>query len=282
MTGRGAAGNVRIPASCAGRAYGSRVSLAPTLALTAVHAVAQGPVQAAVQAGMQAAVQAVRTPVPVELVGVFVFGLSGGLLAVSKRFDLFGVLVLAGAAALGGGVLRDVLLGATPPVGISDWRLVGAAVLAGLVTFVWHPGVQRAAGTIVVLDAAGLGLFSVTGTVKALGLGATPLAAVVVGVLTGVGGGALRDLFAGEVPFVFSGRELYATPALLGCAAVVALDRGGVAGPWAPAAVAMAVFGLRMLAVRFGLEAPQALGDGARPTRVRRAVRGRRWEDDPS
>ena len=74
---------------------------------------------------------------------MFVFALSGGLVAVKKRLDLFGVLVLAGAAALGGGIMRDVLIGDIPPVGISDWRLVAAAVVAGLVTFLFHPGVER-------------------------------------------------------------------------------------------------------------------------------------------
>lgn len=206
----------------------------------------------------------VRTPLAADLLGVFVFGLSGGLLAVAKRFDLFGVLVMAGAAALGGGVLRDVLLGAVPPVGISDWRLVGAAVLAGAVTFVWHPRVQQVARLVLVLDAAGLGLFCVAGTVKALDLGAPSLAAVVVGVLTGVGGGLLRDLFAGEVPQILAGRELYATPALAGCATVVWLDGAGLLRTWVPLAVAAAVFGVRLLAVRFGLEAPQPLGDTPR------------------
>lgn len=217
-------------------------------------------------AGPLAAAEAVvRTPVAVEVLGVFVFGLSGGLLAVAKRFDLFGVLVMAGAAALGGGLLRDVLLGVTPPVGISDPRLVGAAVVAGLVTFVWHPRVQQVARAVLVLDAAGLGLFCVGGTVKALDLGAGPLAAVVVGVLAGVGGGLLRDLFGGEVPQVLAGRELYATPALLGCVAVAGLDAAGALRAWVPLSVAGLVFALRLLAVRFGLEAPQALGPAREP-----------------
>ena len=220
---------------------------------------------AGTMAGVLAASEAVvRTPLAADLLGVFVFGLSGGLLAVAKRFDLFGVLVMAGAAALGGGVLRDVLLGAVPPVGISDWRLVGAAVLAGAVTFVWHPRVQQVARLVLVLDAAGLGLFCVSGSVKALDLGAPPLAAVVVGVLTGVGGGLLRDLFGGEVPQILAGRELYATPALAGCATVVTLDRFGLLLPWVPLTVATAVFAVRLLAVRFGLEAPQPLGGPAR------------------
>ncbi len=109
-----------------------------------------------------------------DLVGVFVFALSGGLVAVKKRLDLFGVLVLAGAAALGGGVLRDILIGARPPVGISDWRLICSAVVAGLVTFVYHPGVERISRFVRVLDAAGLAVFAVSGSLKALGSGDGP------------------------------------------------------------------------------------------------------------
>src|SRR5512134_282870 len=113
-----------------------------------------------------------------DLVGVFVFALTGGLVAVKKRLDLFGVLVLAATAALGGGVMRDLLIGQTPPVGISDWRLVGAAALAGLITFVFHPGVARISKVVRVLDAAGLATFAVGGSLKALGAGVDPLAAV--------------------------------------------------------------------------------------------------------
>src|SRR6476620_11721445 len=94
-----------------------------------------------------------------DLVGVFVFALSGGLIAVKKRFDLFDVLVLAGAAALGGGIVRDLLIGAVPPVGISDWRLLTAAALGGLVTFVYHPGVERVTRFVRVLDAPGMAAF---------------------------------------------------------------------------------------------------------------------------
>jgi uncharacterized membrane protein YeiH len=101
-----------------------------------------------------------------DLLGVFVFGLSGGLAAVRKRFDLLSVLILAGAAGLGGGVLRDVLIGAVPPVGISDWRLVTAACAAGVITFVFHPRMSRIEPAVQCLDAAGLGLFAVAGTLK--------------------------------------------------------------------------------------------------------------------
>ena len=150
------------------------------------------------------------------------FALSGGLVAVKKRFDLFGVLVLACAAALGGGIVRDLLIGDIPPVGISDWRLLTAAALGGLVTFLFHPGVERITRFVRVLDAAGLGAFAVAGSLKAVTTpGVSPVAAVLVGVITAVGGGVVRDVLAGQVPEVLR-RELYAVPAMLGSVVVVA------------------------------------------------------------
>ena len=154
-----------------------------------------------------------------DLLGVFIFGLTGGLAAVRKQFDLIGVLVLAVAAGLGGGMIRDVLIGAVPPVGISDWRLFTAACAAGVLTFFLHPRLSRIAGVVAVLDALGLAVFAIAGTLKALQLGTTPLTAVIVGVITGVGGGVVRDLLSGEVPRVLAQRELYATPALVGATA---------------------------------------------------------------
>lgn len=191
-----------------------------------------------------------------DVVGVFVFALSGGLVAVRREFDLFGVLVLAGAAGLGGGVLRDVLLGAVPPVGITDWRLVATALAGGMVTFLLAPGVERVGGLVRVLDAAGLGVFAVAGSLKALELGAPALAAVIVGVLTGVGGGALRDLLSGQVPQVLSHRELYATCALVGSGIVVVAERTGTLGPAVTLGAVLVVFTLRVLALRYGLRAP--------------------------
>src|SRR6476620_12624860 len=116
-----------------------------------------------------------------DLVGVFVFALTGGLVAVKKRLDLFGVLVLAAAASLGGGVMRDLLIGHIPPVGISDWRLLTSAVVAGLITFVYHPGVERVSRLVRVLDAAGLAVFAVGGSLQALSAGMDGLTSVIVG-----------------------------------------------------------------------------------------------------
>jgi uncharacterized membrane protein YeiH len=200
-----------------------------------------------------------------DLVGVFVFGLSGGLAAVRKRFDLFGVVVLACAAGLGGGILRDVLIGAVPPVGISDGRLVAAACAAGVVTFFLHPGVARIRRAVLLLDAAGLGVFVIAGTYKALDLGAPVLAAVVVGVLTGVGGGVVRDLLTGRVPEVLGQTELYATPAILGAVLFATAWRLGAVAPAVTVGCVLVVVVVRLLAMRLEIKAPvpRAPGTGA-------------------
>ena len=163
------------------------------------------------------------TLVVLDLAGIFVFAISGGLVAVRKELDVFGVLVLAGTTGLGGGFLRDVLIDATPPAALADWRYLMVPAAAGLVTFWYHPAVGRLERQVGVLDAFGLALFCVTGALKALEYGLGPLPAALMGMLTAVGGGMLRDLLAGRVPAVFRG-ELYATPALAGAALAVACD----------------------------------------------------------
>jgi uncharacterized membrane protein YeiH len=205
-----------------------------------------------------------RLQLALDVLGVFVFALSGGLVAVQKQLDLFGVLVLAAVTGLGGGVLRDLLIGATPPTGVSDWRLVTPALLGGLVTFFWHPGIGRIWRFVRVLDAAGLGAFSVTGALKAVGLGATPQTAVIVGTLTAIGGGMLRDVLVGEVPEVLR-RELYAVPAALGATAVVVGHQLGVLGTPVALGSALLVFALRVVAVLLDLNAPRPLRSGRPP-----------------
>ena len=200
-----------------------------------------------------------------DLVGVFVFALSGGLVAVKKRFDLFGVVVLACAAALGGGILRDLLIGDVPPVGISDWRLLAAAALGGIVTFLFHPGVERISRFVRVLDAAGLAVFAVSGSLKAVTTpGVAPITAVVVGVLTAVGGGVVRDLLAGLVPEVLR-RELYALPAMLGSVVIVVAAQAGSLRDWVLWTSVGLVFAVRLVAVRLDLNAPTPLRSAHRP-----------------
>ena len=169
------------------------------------------------------------TLVALDLVGIFVFAISGALVAVRKGLDIFGVLVLAGTTGLGGGFLRDVLIGATPPAALADWRYLLVPASAGLVTFAFHPALGRLERVVGVFDAFGLALFCVTGALKATAYGLGPLPAALMGMVTGIGGGMARDLLAGRVPVVFRG-ELYATPALAGALIAVLGDRLGQ--PW--------------------------------------------------
>ncbi len=193
--------------------------------------------------------------VTLELAGIFVFAISGGLVAVRKNLDVFGVIVLAGATGLGGGFLRDVLIDATPPASLDDWRYLMVPVAAGLITFVFHPTLGRMERVVAIFDAAGLGLFCVTGALKAVDYGLSPVAAALMGMLTGVGGGMLRDLLAGRVPAVFSS-ELYATPALAGATWAVFADHEG----WSLALVTLPgltiCFGWRVLAILRNWKAP--------------------------
>jgi len=159
--------------------------------------------------------EASATLVVLDLVGIFVFAISGALVAVRKDLDVFGVLILAGTTGLGGGFLRDVLIDATPPTALVDWRYLLVPVAAGLLTFWFHPALGRMERTVTVFDAFGLGLFCVTGALTSLDYGLGPVPAALMGMVTGIGGGMARDVLASRVPEVFRG-ELYATPALAG------------------------------------------------------------------
>jgi uncharacterized membrane protein YeiH len=192
-----------------------------------------------------------------DLAGTFVFALSGAMAGIKHRVDLFGVLVLAFAAGSAGGLIRDVLLGATPPPAISDWRYIGVSLAAGLVTFFCFPFIDRLRSSVLMLDAAGLALFAVSGTLKALNAGLNPIAAMLLGVLTGVGGGMLRDVLVSEVPAVLSG-ELYASAALAGTAVVVLARLLQLPSPAGAIFGALLCFVLRYLAIRRGWRLPVA------------------------
>jgi uncharacterized membrane protein YeiH len=197
-----------------------------------------------------------------DLAGIFVFAITGGLVAVRRQFDIFGVLVLAGTTGLGGGFLRDVLIDATPPAALADWRYLLVPVAAGLLTFVFHPAFGRLERIITVLDGAGLGLFCVTGALKALDFGLGPVPAALMGMVTGIGGGMARDLLAGRVPVVFSS-ELYATPALLGATWAVLGNYWDLPIGWVALPGVAICFGLRMLALRRDWHAPLPRGSAS-------------------
>lgn len=160
------------------------------------------------------------TLIVADLAGIFVFAVSGALVAIRKELDLFGVLVLAGTTGLGGGFLRDVLIDATPPAALADWRYLMVPIVAGLVTSFAPPVMESLPRTVTVVDALGLALFCVAGALKALDYGLGPLPAALMGMVTGIGGGMARDVLVGTMPAIFRG-PLYATPALAGGGLVV-------------------------------------------------------------
>lgn len=195
-----------------------------------------------------------------DLVGTFVFALSGGVAGVKERLDLFGVLVLSFAAASAGGTARDLLIGAVPPAAISDWRYLGVSLLAGLFIFYWFPRSERLRklrNLVLIFDGAGLAVFAVAGAQKALGYGLNPVMSALLGMLTGIGGGMLRDALLAQVPTVLRS-ELYAVAALAGASVVVV---GHVLNlPHTATAIAGAVlcFGIRLVAIRRGWRLPVA------------------------
>jgi uncharacterized membrane protein YeiH len=191
-----------------------------------------------------------------DLVGTFAFALNGALTALRvTRLDVVGVVTLGMITALGGGTIRDVLLDSLPPATFVDWRYLVVAAAGGLIAFLGGRYLDRFSGPIEVLDAAGLSLFAVTGALKAVDLGFGPTQAVLVGAITGVGGGTLRDVLVRRVPAVLSS-GLYAVPALVGATAVVLADLLGVQGPGPAVGGAVLCFVIRLLGVRFDVHAP--------------------------
>jgi uncharacterized membrane protein YeiH len=195
-----------------------------------------------------------------DLTGTFVFGLNGALTAVrAARLDIVGVLALGVITALGGGIIRDVLIGAIPPATLRDWRYLALAAGGGLIAFVLSRHLERLEVPITVLDAVGLSVFAVIGTAKALdaGLGVAP--AILLGTITGVGGGTIRDTLVRRIPAVLSS-DLYAIPALVAAALTAVAVQSGVYGLPAALGAAAVCFVVRMVGVRYRLQAPRPPG----------------------
>ena len=192
-----------------------------------------------------------------DLAGTFVFALSGALAGVKRKLDLFGVLVLSFAAANSGGIARDILIGAVPPGAISDWRYLGISLAAGLLTFYFSTIIIWMWNPVLLFDAAGLAFFAVSGAQKALNHGLDPVMATSLGMLTGIGGGMMRDVLLTEIPTVLRS-ELYAVAALAGAAVVVSGHLLRL--PTIPVAMTglALCFGLRVLAIRYGWQLPVA------------------------
>lgn len=192
-----------------------------------------------------------------DLTGTFAFALNGALTAIRMaKLDVVGVVTLGMVTALGGGIIRDIFIDSLPPATFSDWRYLAVAATGSLVAFAFGRRLQLVARPILVLDAAGLSLFAVTGASKALDFGVGAVQAVILGAVTGVGGGTLRDALIDRVPVVLRS-ELYAIPALVGATVVVVTDRAGVYGVPAALGAAVLCFGIRMLGLRLGIDAPK-------------------------
>jgi uncharacterized membrane protein YeiH len=195
----------------------------------------------------------------IDVIGIFVFAISGALLAVRKNFDVFGIAVLAEVTALGGGLLRDLIIGAVPPAAFTDLGYFITPLFAALLVFFLHPHVERIQAGVNVFDAAGLGLFCVAGTTKAYDYGLNLTSSAALGLATGVGGGVLRDILANEVPSLLRwDRDLYAVPAIVGATMVVLCIHYGLLSPFTSGFAAVTAFVLRLLAMRFHWRAPRA------------------------
>jgi uncharacterized membrane protein YeiH len=192
-----------------------------------------------------------------DLAGTFVFAISGATAGVRRGLDLFGILVLAFVAGNFGGITRDVLIGSVPPAAISDWRYLAVSLLAGAITFYWSSAIDKVRSPVLLFDAAGLGLFAVSGTQKALSFGLNPAMAALLGMLTGIGGGMVRDILVAEIPAVLRA-EIYALAALAGAAVVVTGEQLHVPAIAATVVGALLCFGLRLMAIRRGWRLPTA------------------------
>ena len=195
-----------------------------------------------------------------DLLATFVFALEGALAAIQGNLDLLGLMVLAFATSLGGGIIRDLLIGAVPPNSIRDWRYSATALIAGGAVFLGYRHVSHIPPMLLVtLDAAGLGLFAVVGAAKALKFGIHPLLAVLMGGITGVGGGTIRDILLARIPFVLRS-DVYATAALLGAAIVVLGWKLKLRPVWVMSLGGVACFALRMAAVLHHWNLPKVAG----------------------
>ena len=201
-----------------------------------------------------------------DLAGTAVFAVSGAAIGVKYRLDVFGVCVLAFVTGNAGGVVRDVLIGAVPPAVLGGWHYIVVSLVAALVTFWFHPRIDRLRAQILVFDAAGLGLFAAAGTQKALAFELDPVVAPLLGMLTGIGGGMLRDLLVTEIPTVLRA-DFYALAALAGASLVVAGHFLHLSPTIATIGGALLCFGIRLVAIRRGWSLPTADLVPDRPSR---------------
>lgn len=190
-----------------------------------------------------------------DLIGTFAFAISGAVAARQKRLDLFGIASVAFMVACGGGIIRDVCIGAVPPAGLSNWRYLTVSLVAAAISIVAYAPVRRMRQPVLFFDAIGLGLFAVSGAEKALRFSHNAELAVLMGMVSAVGGGVLRDVLLSRVPAILD-REIYASAALLGSAVEVGLTEAGWSSAWTAWVATVACVLLRLASLRFGWRLP--------------------------
>jgi len=201
-----------------------------------------------------------------DLIGTFVFAISGAVAARQRRLDLFGIVVIAFMVACGGGIVRDVCIGAIPPAGLSNWRYLAVALAASAVTILAYPQVRRLRQPVLFFDAIGLGLFAVSGAQKALAYGHNAELAILLGIVSAVGGGVMRDVVLSRVPAILE-REIYASAALFGAAVQVGFSYAGWTDWWTPWFATLACVLVRLASLRYGWRLPVFQGRRTAETR---------------
>lgn len=192
-----------------------------------------------------------------DITGTAAFAASGAWVGVRKHMDMFGVLVLGMATAVGGGTLRDLLLGDIPPFSLQDENYIYIAIAVSLIVFANRNRFKVFEKPLLYFDAIGLGTFVVIGTTKALDFQLGALGAVLMGVMTGTAGGVMRDLFANQVPLILR-REIYASACIAGGALLVILERVNTVRPVAALLAAGTVITVRLLAIHFDWSLPKS------------------------
>lgn len=190
-----------------------------------------------------------------DLVGTFVFAVSGAVAAKQKGLDLFGIFVIAFTAACGGGIIRDVCIGAIPPAGLTNWLYIVTALAATIISISFYRIVNILNQPVLIFDALGLSVFTVAGARKAIVFGHNYEVAILLGIVTAVGGGVLRDILLARVPVILK-KEIYALAAMVGAIIVVAGQYFGYPEGWASIAAIAVCFGLRFLGLHFGWDLP--------------------------
>lgn len=191
----------------------------------------------------------------IDLAGTFAFAISGAVAAKQKGLDVFGILVVAFTVACGGGIIRDICIGAIPPAGLSDWRYLVVSVIAAFIAIGLDPLMKLLNRPVLLFDSLGLSLFAVSGAEKALSFGHNNEVAVLLGISTAVGGGVIRDIFLNRIPVIFE-KEIYASAALLGSAVVVAGNYWGLPNKWIVPAGFLVCLVIRLLALKYHWQLP--------------------------